>query len=45
MKKNQYEFLADQVSQQFLKLWALTSSDCLADFDDDFAMFFAFDGV
>ena len=45
MSKMQYEFLSDQVSGQFLRGWAESTFDVGAEFDDDFAMFFAFDGV
>jgi hypothetical protein len=45
MSKKQYEYLSDNASQKFLALWAITTPNVEADFDDDFATFFAFDGV
>ena len=43
--ESKYNFLSDQISSQFLRLWSLTTIDQGAEFEDDLFSFCAFDGI
>jgi len=43
--EDKYEFLSDNISCQFLKLWALTTFGQESEFEDDLFSFCAFDGI